>query len=332
MHIVFFGAGAIGCHTGATWLSSVTGAGGRITLIGRPSRLSALRDHALNLSGEQCGSVAAGGLHITDDPQTLSEADLIVLTHKAGALPDAIEAIRAYSGEKTPILSLLNGVAPVRLLRDALPERGCLAGMVPYNVVWQSTTHLHRVGPGNIALQRHPATEWLAAAGVEIDQHGDLGPIQYGKLLLNLANPINALAGIALYDMLLDRGYRLVLSAAITEALNVYDQAGIRWTQVGPNSPRLAARMLRAPTWLFRLAVLRKQRLDRSAMTSMASDLQAGRLTEIDILSGEIATLGRQHGISTPINSALVRLVKSVETGERVGSLESPQLLREVGL
>ena len=332
MHIVFFGAGAIGCHTGAAWLSSVAAAGGRITLIGRPSRLSALRDHALDLSGGHNVNVAPGALHITDDPQILSEADLIVLTHKAGALPDAIDAIRAHSAEKTPILSLLNGVAPVRLLRQSLPERDCLAGMVPYNVVWQSNTHLHRTGAGNIALQRHPATEWLAAAGVEIDLHPDLTPIQYGKLLLNLANPINALAGIPLYDMLLDRGYRLVLSAAIAEALNVYDQAGIGWTQVGPNNPRLALRMLRAPTWLFRLVVLRKQRLDRSAMTSMASDLRAGRLTEIDILSGEIATLGRQHEISTPVNSALVRLVKSAETGDSVGPVASQQLLREVGL
>lgn len=330
MHIVIFGAGAIGCYAGGSWCGAVAKAGGRITLVGRKSTLDPIADNGLLLSGSGSTAIAPDALAVTDDPQVLRDADLIVLAMKAHALPKAIKDIRAIAKTQAPILSLLNGLAPIRTLRDAFPDRDCIAGMVPFNVVWQDQARLHRTGPGEIAVQSHAATEWLAKSGTAVALHDDLTPTQYGKLLLNLANPVNALAGIPLYDMLLDPGYRQVMGQALKEALHVYDRAGIEWAQVGPNNPRLACYMLRAPTWLFKAIVLRKQALDRKSMTSMAEDLRAGRLTEIDILSGEIARLGRTHAIATPVNDSLVRLVKSVETGDRKSGLSARQLRDEI--
>jgi 2-dehydropantoate 2-reductase len=300
MHIVIFGAGAIGCYTGGSWCEAVAKAGGRITLVGRKSTLDPVADNGLHLSGPDSIRITPDALAVTDDPQVLCDADLVVLAMKGHALPNAIEVIRAYANTQAPILSLLNGLAPIRTLRNAFPDRDCIAGMVPFNVVWQDQDRLHRTGPGEIAVQSHAATEWLAKAGAAVALHADLTLTQYGKLLLNLANPVNALAGIPLYDMLLDPGYRQVMGQALKEALFVYDGAGIKWAQVGPNNPRLACYMLRAPTWLFKEIVLRKQALDRKSMTSMAEELRAGRLTEIDILSGEIVRLGRTHAIPTP--------------------------------
>ena len=41
---------------------------------------------------------------------------------------------------------------------------------------------------------------------------------------------------------------------------------------------------------------------------------RGARQTEIDYLTGEIVLLGRLHGISTPINAALQRLVREMAT------------------
>jgi len=50
---------------------------------------------------------------------------------------------------------------------------------------------------------------------------------------------------------------------------------------------------------------------------SMLQDLEAGRLTEVDVVNGGVAARGREYGIPTPCNDAIVELVHSIERGER---------------
>ena len=50
---------------------------------------------------------------------------------------------------------------------------------------------------------------------------------------------------------------------------------------------------------------------------SMLQDLDAGRDTEVDVVNGGVAAKGREHGIATPCNDAVVELVHSMERGER---------------
>ena len=50
---------------------------------------------------------------------------------------------------------------------------------------------------------------------------------------------------------------------------------------------------------------------------SMLQDLDAGRDTEVDVVNGGVAVKGRELGIATPCNDAVVELVHSMERGER---------------
>jgi 2-dehydropantoate 2-reductase len=50
---------------------------------------------------------------------------------------------------------------------------------------------------------------------------------------------------------------------------------------------------------------------------SMLQDLDAGRETEVDVVNGGVASKGREYGIATPCNDAVVELVHSMERGER---------------
>jgi 2-dehydropantoate 2-reductase len=60
---------------------------------------------------------------------------------------------------------------------------------------------------------------------------------------------------------------------------------------------------------------------------SMLQDLDAGRDTEVDVVNGGIAERGRELGIPTPCNDAVVELVHSMERGERA---PEPKWLRYV--
>ena len=50
---------------------------------------------------------------------------------------------------------------------------------------------------------------------------------------------------------------------------------------------------------------------------SMLQDLEAGRETEVDVVNGGVAARGREHGIPTPANDAVVEIVHAIERGER---------------
>ena len=60
---------------------------------------------------------------------------------------------------------------------------------------------------------------------------------------------------------------------------------------------------------------------------SMLQDLDAGRTTEVDVVNGGVAGKGRELGIATPCNDAVVELVHSMERGERSSE---PRWLRYV--
>ncbi|MFL6856507.1 MAG: ketopantoate reductase C-terminal domain-containing protein, partial [Allosphingosinicella sp.] len=101
--------------------------------------------------------------------------------------------------------------------------------------------------------------------------------------------------------------------------------AGIEPAAGGPIPPRLMPHVIGAPDFIFRSMVLKRQKIDANARSSMADDFAARRTTEIDYLNGEVVKLGARLGVPTPVNAMIVSLVKQREAG--VEHLWSPSLL-----
>jgi 2-dehydropantoate 2-reductase len=219
------------------------------------------------------------------------------------------------------VLSLQNGVENVARIKAEAPQLVALAGMVPYNVVMPGPTQVHRATTGTLRLARHPVTEamlpLMAAAGLPTALSDDMRAVQWGKLLLNLNNPINALSGLPLREQLLQRDYRRVLATLQAEALAALDAAGITPAQVASAAPRVLPHILRLPNWLFTRLAARLLRIDASARSSMWDDLQQGRGTEIDDLSGAVVRLAAYHGVTAPRNAAITGLVMAHRAGQR---------------
>jgi 2-dehydropantoate 2-reductase len=166
-----------------------------------------------------------------------------------------------------------------------------------------------------LAVQDDPVlkhhTAHFESAGLPLQLHADLLTVQWGKLLLNLNNPVNALSGQPLRAELMDRGYRQCLAALQVEALHVLKAAGITPAQVAALPPHRLPALLRLPTPLFRVIAARMLRIDSKARSSMAEDLEKGRVTEIDALCGEVVRLAESRGVAAPLNARMVDLVKA---------------------
>lgn len=333
--VLVMGAGSVGCYIGGlTQLAGVP-----VHFVGRPRVLAALRKQGLHLT-DQDGldrRIPALELRLHDAPPAGLKPDLVLLCVKSGATVEAATALGLTLPEGTPVVSLQNGIANADLARAAVPQLRWHAGMVPFNIAELGPGHYHRGTGGALAAQGSAADAALAAwqtalarVGMRLQLHADLAPVQWGKLLLNLNNPVNALSGRPLREELLQRGYRRVLAALQQEALDLLDAAGRPVAQLTPLPPRRLLALLRMPTFVFRLAAARMLRIDAKARSSMADDLAQGRTTEIDALCGEVVRLAEGLGRQAPLNARMLGLVQAWPT--RRHPYAPAELLRALGL
>lgn len=311
--VLVMGAGTVGCYLGGC----LQAAGVPVVFVGRRRTIDALRAGGLVLSdldGRRV-ALAPGSLRLAlEVPERLTPA-LVLLAVKSGATVDAAERLGAALPAGTPVASMQNGIGNADLGRTVAPQLVWLAGMVPFNVVETAPGRFHRGTTGGLAAADHPALRALQAdfarAGLPLQRHADLRPVQWGKLLLNLNNPVNALSGQPLRAQLMERGYRRCLAALQAEALGVLRRAGIAPAKVAALPPAHLPALLRLPTPIFRRVASKMLRIDPAARSSMADDLSRGRPTEIDALCGEIVRLAATVGMRAPINARMTELVKA---------------------
>ena len=145
-------------------------------------------------------------------------------------------------------------------------------------------------------------------------EHGDIAAVQWGKLLINLNNALNALSGLPLRTQIGDRGWRKLMAAQMEEALAVLGAAEVAYRNPVAKVPMKAVpRILRLPTWMFRLVAKTMLSIDPNARSSMWEDLEKGRGTEIEELQGKVVTLARQVNVAVPINAGIAGLVREAE-------------------
>ncbi len=331
MEFIVVGAGAIGCYVGAR----LAHAGQRVSLVGRPAILGEIAANGLSVSDMDGfnAHVPADRLRFAVSVTDLdrSGAPVILLCVKGGATAQAAAEIGAAFGARTMVISLQNGVDNVQRIRQAAPHLEVVAGMVPYNVVLSPGAKVHRATTGHLQIGQSALSAQVAAccaaAGLPMEVMPNMQAVQWGKLLLNLNNPVNALSNLPLRTELMDRDYRMVLAALQTEALHALDAAGIAPAKVASAPPRLLPKILRLPDFLFKIIAARMLRIDPTARSSMWDDLQKGRTTEIDDLCGAVMRLAQQHGRLAPINAQMLQLVQAYQTGGSIASGEMRRLL-----
>ncbi|MCP5162082.1 MAG: 2-dehydropantoate 2-reductase [Hahellaceae bacterium] len=317
MNIAILGAGSIGCYLGGCLAAH----GSRVLLIGRSRIGQAIATHGLRLTDWQGRDeiVAEKNLHFVTDASALENADIVLVCVKGAATSSAAQELQTFLPAGKLVVSFQNGIQNARTLKNLLPSHTVIAGMVPFNVINHGNAHFHCGTEGQLAVETAPGelleslTDALALAQLPLKIYPDLLEIQWGKLLLNLNNSVNALAGIPLLEELHNRDFRWVLAMCIKEALLALKQAGIKPARLGKVLPQCIPAILRLPTWLFTRIASAMLTIDPSARSSMQDDLLAGRLTEIDFINGEVVKLAMTQGTPSSVNQKIISLVKAAE-------------------
>lgn len=311
--VLVMGAGNIGCWLGGR----LQAAGVRVHLVGRPRMLQALADHGLTLTDRDGAQLRlpATSLQLHHGVPAGLQPDLVLLCVKSGATAAASAELAQTLPAGTLVLSMQNGITNTDVAQASAPGLVLLRGMVPFNVAELGSGRLHRGTDGRLAVQAHPglapSLPWFGAAGLTPDLHDDMLPVQWGKLLLNLNNAVNALSGLPLRQQLLDADLRLCTAGLVSETLLLLKLAGIRPARVAAVRPSVLPQVLRLPTPLFRLVARRMLRIDDKARSSMADDLARQRPTEVDAIHGEVLRLaGRLHHLA-PCNARISQLLRA---------------------
>jgi 2-dehydropantoate 2-reductase len=315
MRVGIFGAGLIGGYVGG----ALAAAGAAVSLIGRGVMLDGFRLNGvrvIDLAGRE--RTAGPNLTLSETPAALADCDLVLLTVKRGATANVAASIRAHVPDSTPVICLQNGIGAAAALRALLPGHRVFGAMVPFNVVKDGAA-LRRASGGDLAVEAEaciaPFRGAFAAAGLKLDERADFDALSWGKLLLNLNNPVNALADLPLREQLSQRGYRRCVALLIGEALAVLTAANIKPARATPLPSRWLPTLLNLPNPVFKVLAARMLKIDPRARSSMWEDLTAGRPTEIDFLCGEVVALATTLGATAPRNARMVKLIREAEQG-----------------
>lgn len=317
--ICIAGAGSIGCFVGGLLAAS----GRDVTLLARPRIADAIVSDGLVLTSFEGGQwrLRAEQLMPSADPAIMKLAGIVIVAVKSGDTADMAALIAQSAATDAVIISLQNGVENVEILKQALPGHRVLGGMVPFNVVTGADGAVHRATSGALVIERDPGNtgEQIAVADLPVTLTDNIVGVQWGKLLLNLNNALNALSGLPLHAQLQQSVWRRLFADQMSEGLAVLRAAGISPVATTAMPPWLTPHVLRLPDRIFGLILDRVMKVDTNARSSMWEDLQRGRRTEIDYLQGVMLRLANRHGVATPLIRGVIELVKVAE-GAKAGS------------
>jgi 2-dehydropantoate 2-reductase len=325
--IVVAGAGSIGCFVGGM----LAAADRRVSLLARPRVIAEIENNGIRLTSFEGleRHVAPPKFSLSGDPAIINDAGVVLVAVKSADTAEIADLMARHAPPDAVIVSLQNGVGNAAVLRERSPRRRVLAAMVPFNVIALGDGRFHRATSGDIIIEADElgTAARLSVPGLAMRSTDNIVGVQWGKLLINLANALNALSDLPLREQLSRRPWRMLLADQMAEALRVMKAEGIKPVSATPVRPGLAPHLLRMPDILFELMLGRTMKIDREARSSMWEDLQCGRRTEIDYLQGVIVQLAERHGLGAPLSRRVVTLIKSAEAaGERSPGLTPEQI------
>ena len=269
--------------------------------------VDAINSNGLWLSGQ--GEVV-GRLRATTAADEVPACDFGIVATKAMHTSAAIGAT-AHAFADGSVCTVQNGLGNEEAIAGHVSRviRGTTfpAGRIlePGHVQWDvrgETT----IGPFEPSPAPETSIEQLAdactRAGMPTTAVADARGPQWRKVIFNAAtNPVGALTGLTHGRVCEDPGLRALVTGLVDEGKAVAGAEGIELDA--------------DPEELIDHAAKPEVAYDHKA--SMLQDVGARRPTEIDYLNGGIVRFGRELGVPTPLNEAILALVKGLERSWR---------------
>lgn len=316
MRFAVLGAGALGSLFGAR----LAAAGHPVTLLARADdHVDAVRERGLTLRTPY-GSERTVTPAATTDPDAVTPPDCVLVcvkAHQTTAAMRGVAGTRLLAADPA-ILSLQNGLGNARTLTNHVPADAVLTGVTAHGATRPEPGVVDHAGTGPTHIGRFEGptdarTRDVASAlsdAVEVTVVEDVRDRVWEKAVVNVAvNATTALADVpngALVDG--DPADRLI-RRAVAEAAAVGRAEG----RDLPPDARLVERVREVAA------------ATASNRSSMLSDLDAGRRTEVEALHGAVVERAARHALAVPVLETLADLVRLAQpSSEGAGGRGQP--------
>jgi 2-dehydropantoate 2-reductase len=301
MDIVVFGAGAMGSFFGG-----LLSRRNHVTLVCRRDHADAIRRAGLRITGK---TSLVGHPDVATSLAGVKRADLVLVATKAYDTEAAARSLRRFARTAT-WLTLQNGLDNADVL--ARTATRVVAGVTSHGVTLLRPGEIRHAGIGDTAIGgfagvNGPALVFLRdlfeEAGVPTRISPDIRRELWLKVIVNAGiNPLAALTRLR-------NGY-LVKSPALSAAVaGICAEAAMVAREEGFDITDREAADLAAK-------VARRTKENRA---SMLQDIERGRPTEIESITGAILRAAGRHGLRAPLNAQAYALVQGLERSSQLG-------------
>lgn len=232
--------------------------------------------------------------------------ELLLVTTKAGDTLPALEQALPYLGESIPVVLFQNGLGCQQAIADQWPNRPILAASTTEGANRPETGLLAHAGRGQTWIggltesgQRCVAqsVEQLSGSGLVVHAEANIHQRLWDKLVVN--------AGINAFTAILDcPNGEILADSFFLDHIDELSEEVSKVMALEANHPFSAGQIKKR---IYAVATSTAKNT-----SSMRSDRQRGRKTEIDVINGYIAERGLAAGIATPVNQMLTQRVKEL--------------------
>lgn len=305
LRVAVLGAGGVG----GWYAGELALAGHEVSLLARGDHLEAMRRDGLELRASD-GTRHVRPHVLTERVEELGRPELVIVAIKAYSMREIAGSAAKLAEGGAAILPLLNGVdAAERLAELGVPRESLLGGLTMISAakvapgVIERRSAFQRVAMGALgggfgspaswsarldrfaAAMRSAAIETVVSARIHVDLWNKLAFLATLAAACGLSrSPIGTVRTAPLGALLLERAVR-----------EIVDVAEARGVSLGADA---------ADRTLAAIAAL-----PAAMRPSLLLDLERGGPTEIDVLSGAIARMGRERGIATPIHDTALAAI-----------------------
>jgi len=311
MRFLIYGAGALGQALGCLLAAQ----GHTVSLIIRERFIEAIRINGLSVTGI-FGNYHSGNLSIKLYTELKeigdSEFDYILLTTKSYSTEHAVADLAKLDRGNGTLVSMQNGCGNIEQVTQRFGAQRSLGarvitgfeitqpGMVNITVS-ADNVHIGAAVPGPIAGSAQTLADFINQAGLPCVAVEDINQSLFAKLLYNCAlNPLGAVLGVNYGALSEHEDTQLIMNNVMDETFRVI-------SKLGGTVPWESANQYREHFYRTLLPATYNHR------SSMLQDLENGKQTEIEALTGYVVAQGKAHGVNTPTCELLTSLIRFKE-------------------
>jgi 2-dehydropantoate 2-reductase len=320
MRWIVVGAGAVGGVVGGLLANT----GDDVTLVARGAHQEAIAANGLRVRTPNLDVTVRCPVATSVGDVRIGPGDVVLLAVKSQDTEGATRELAAAADPNAVIVCLQNGLENERVAARRFADVLSVPVMLPSTIVEPGVVAAWGAPhPAVLDVGRYPdapvddlvtaVAGGFEAAGILSTPRPDIARWKRRKLLMNVANAVQALVGLG-------TGQRLI-ALATAEAEACFAAAGVDVATVAEDAENREGRM----------EVGEVPGLQRGGGSSWQSLVRGTGSVEADYLNGEICLLGRLHGVATPVNALLQRRANAVAAaGLAPGSTTADELLAAV--